>query len=148
MNEEKMNDKKPTNDTELIAALWGMVRHLQNEIHAISGQAWAISKSESVKADPHVSKCVQNIDGYTNCIYEDTKAKDGTLLFKKPTEILERGAVRLIQLGWKTGWSDYVGWDDRRQDFAERNRGEVEKLGGDPFGEYKKVAEEGAKDGK
>ena len=138
-----MNDKKPTNDTELIAALWGMVRHLQTEIHAISLQLWAISKSESINADPHVSKYMQNIDDYTNCIYEDKKAKDGTLLFKKPTEILERGAVRLIQLGWKTSWSDYVGWDDRRQDFAEQNRGIVERLGGDPFGEYKKVAEEG-----
>ena len=131
-----MNDKKPTNDTELIAALWGMVRHLQQEIHSINCQAWAIGDRETVKADPHVSKCVQNIDGYTQCIYEDEKAKDGTLLFKKPTEILERGAVRLIQLGWKTGWSDYVGWDDRRQDFAEQNCGCVGKLGGDPFGDF------------
>ena len=45
--------------------------------------------------------------------------------------------------GWKTGWSDYVGWDDRLQDFADQNRKNFEKLGGDPFGEYKKVAEGG-----
>lgn len=136
-----MNDKKPTNDTELIAALWGMVRHLQQEIHAINGQALALGTNEKSKADPFLSKLADNINGMTECIYNDEVSKDGTLLFKKPTEILERGAVRLIQLGWKTSWSDYVGWDDRLQDFEEQNRGCVEKLGGDPFGEYKKSEE-------
>ena len=38
-----MNDRKPTNDTELIATLWGMVRHLQNRIHAINCQSWALN---------------------------------------------------------------------------------------------------------
>ena len=136
-----MNDKTPTNDTELIAALWGMVRHLQQELHAINGQAWALGGDDKVKADPSLSMLAKNIDGMTECIYKDEVSKDGTLMFKTPTEILERGAVRLIQLGWKTGWSDYVGWDDRRKDFAEQNSGCVEKLGGDPFGEYKKVEE-------
>ena len=131
-----MNDKTPTNDTELIAALWGMVRHLQQEIHAINGQAWALGTNEKIKADPFLSKLADNINGMTESIYNDEVSKDGTLLFKKPTEILERGAVRLIQLGWKTSWSDYVGWDDRRQNFEDQNRGNVEKLGGDPFGDF------------
>ena len=138
-----MNDKTPTNDTELIAALWGMVRHLQMELHAINGQAWAFMGHEKVVENDYLMKIGQNIDGMTECIYKDAKSKDGTLLFKTPTEILERGAVRLIQLGWKTGWSDYVGWDARLQDFADQNRKNFEKLGGDPFGEYKKVAEGG-----
>lgn len=124
-----MNDKKPTNDTELIAALWGMVRHLQRRIHEINCQSWALDSFAKQSNNANIIKIAQNITEYTECIYESEKADDGTVYFETPTDILEQAAVRLVEHGWTKHWSDYVGWDERSNDFAESARGIIARLG-------------------
>lgn len=137
-----MNEKKPKNDTELIAMLWGQVRHLQNQLHAIHTQAWALAGRKEVADSKCLSNIAKNISELSDCVYSDEKSKDGTVLFSTPTDALKRGAVRLVQLGWKTGWSDFLGWDDSRDNFADQNRLVVECFGGDPYAEREMPVEE------
>lgn len=132
-----MNDKTPKNDTELIAALWGQVRHLQNQLHHVNTQAWAMSGREEVKNSKYLSMIAKNIDELTRCVYETERAKDGTVLFPDPSDVLKRAAVRLVQLGWTTGWSDWIGWDDRQHGWAKQNSKYVEQFNGDAFAEVK-----------
>jgi len=129
-----MKDKTPKNDRELIANLYAIARAMQSELHHINSQCWALTgitedlKTLAPEQYKRIDRIRKNIDEMTRIIYDGEKV-NGERLFPDVTETIERSAVRLIELGESRGWSDYIGWDDRLNDFAMRGSILVEKYG-------------------
>jgi len=111
---EMQNEDK--SDRLLIADLYACCRRMQMQLHDINAQTLCLESIAKEMKNPMLDKVKKNIEGYTECIY----AEGGYLGFPPIVETIERAAVKLLELGETRHWSDYIGFDERMEDFEDQ----------------------------
>jgi len=121
-----MNDKKPTNDIELVAEMFSVMSCFSDKMHSVRSQIDALEYLLNGKLDERSEKrlkmVVNNIRNLTEYIYGEggEKHDDGTILFPSPIKALAHAAQFLINHGWTMGFSTYIGWVNTKHDFREQ----------------------------
>lgn len=115
-NDEKQEEEKRNAERLLIADLYACCRRMQMQLHDINAQTLCLETIAKEMKNPMLDKVKKNIEGYTECIY----AEGGYLGFPPIVETIERAAVKLLELGETRHWSDYIGFDERMEDFEDQ----------------------------
>lgn len=100
-------------DPKLVRDLFASARNMQNKLHSINTQCFALKEIAGDTKHPLLIKAASNVKSYTEYIYK------GEEYFPDVAKTLEaaRGALRSAG-EWKE-WSDYIGFYDKTEKKGE-----------------------------
>ena len=96
-------------DPQLVRDLFAGARNMQNKLHSINTQCFALKGIAGRTKHPLLIKAASNVEHYTEYIYK------GEDRFPDVAKTLEAAREALRSAGeWKE-WSDYIGFYDKTE---------------------------------
>lgn len=91
---------------KLLRDLFACARHMQNKLHGINGQLFALESMIEKKDPQKIKMCMDNINSYTRYIYDGDEYK----CFPRVDEVLKMTRDYLVSIDAFGEFNDYTGF--------------------------------------